>query len=572
MAADATLVNAAFREGQTGAMAKSNVINMSPMFESQKRVQKTYMDTITNVMDIVQKKKDESELAKTTQLKPIKEDIQKAYSALQNGEPLPEFIVDAFTSKIESLQDSFEKVNTEGKGDTRANEKERRRITAELVRVKNQAIEARSKFQIAFQDPNSFNDKRIKGWEIGSINSVVGAFSNPEEAARMVKNGEISADFVGGELNIHTRVGQVRGHVEPATDTYDPTAEVTPATDEVIEEGQKRSYTASSFQNALPYKNLENDARINDYLAKEGDVGKNDAKAGIANKYTDNNAVQAEIDEFHDKIISNDENYYDISGRRFLGAPSFEQALDGMVGIPIDILNNMFLDGNGEPTSDMSTQLAELDKNGDGAIDSTEYPEDETGLKKFMVNIEKAKEQILERKELGAPIMAKYFADMKIKKYNDSYSANLPKTKTPTTTATTTSTTTSPTTTSEVSNFAHINKGQYIPLAGVSVQKGSLENIRTAIKSRTPGGFYLGPKGDEKAFVPVGENNWEMRDSDGKVLATYNGVSQLIKSGLKTSDKGFRSLITMDIDGDGIPDGPVRENKGSAFELNLDLL
>ena len=48
-----------------------------------------------------------------------------------------------------------------------------------------------------------------------------------------------------------------------------------------------------------------------------------------------------------------------------------------------------------------------------------------------------------------------------------------------------------------------------------------------------------------------------MRDSDGEVLATYQGVSQLIKSGLKTSDKGFRSLITMDIDGDGIPDGPA---------------
>jgi hypothetical protein len=134
---------------------------------------------------------------------------------------------------------------------------------------------------------------------------------------------------------------------------------------------------------------------------------------------------------------------------------------------------------------------------------------------------------------------------------------------------------TNKTVTPEVGNFAHINKGGYIPLAGVSVQKGSLENIRTAIASRRPGGFYLGPKGDEKAFVPVGRGNWEMRDSDGKVLVTYKSVSELIKSGLKTSDKGFTSLITMDIDGDGIPDGVSRFGKSSSFnfgKLNLNRL
>jgi hypothetical protein len=91
------------------------------------------------------------------------------------------------------------------------------------------------------------------------------------------------------------------------------------------------------------------------------------------------------------------------------------------------------------------------------------------------------------------------------------------------------------------------------------------KNIRTDIENRTPGGFYLGPKDDEKAFVPVGKSGWEQRDGSGEVLATYNSVSELIKSGLKTSDVGFRSLITMDVDSDGTPDGPARldfvENK-----------
>ena len=104
-------------------------------------------------------------------------------------------------------------------------------------------------------------------------------------------------------------------------------------------------------------------------------------------------------------------------------------------------------------------------------------------------------------------------------------------------------------------NFDHVNKGGFIDLAGVSVQKGSLENIRTDIENKKS--FYLGPKDDKKAFVPVGKSKWEMRDLDGEVLATYNGVSQLIKSGLKTSDKGFRSLITIDINSDDVADGPA---------------
>lgn len=62
MAADATLVNAAFREAQTGAMA--DVPSMAPMFESQKKIQKTYMDTITSVMKTLEVKKEQKEIAK----------------------------------------------------------------------------------------------------------------------------------------------------------------------------------------------------------------------------------------------------------------------------------------------------------------------------------------------------------------------------------------------------------------------------------------------------------------------------------------------------------------------------
>ena len=235
-------------------------------------------------------------------------------------------------------------------------------------------------------------------------------------------------------------------------------------------------------------------------------------------------------------------------------------------------LNNVEYDNDGVPQikeTEMSGMLVgalqgignkdQFDVSGDGVFDEKDYATQENYAK--LVKKALSGDDL----ELGKSLLkahVKNNAQVLIKEFK----AQEPQV------ATQTSNTTSLTDTSEVGNFDHINKGQYITLAGVSAQKGSLENIRTAIKSRTPGGFYLGPKGNEKAFVPVGKSRWEMRDLGGEVLETYNGVSELIKSGLKTSDKGFRSLITMDIDGDGVADGPVRENKGSAFNLNLDLL
>ena len=41
-----------------------------------------------------------------------------------------------------------------------------------------------------------------------------------------------------------------------------------------------------------------------------------------------------------------------------------------------------------------------------------------------MINIEKAKEEILKSRELGGPMMAKYFTDVKTNRYNDLFNAN----------------------------------------------------------------------------------------------------------------------------------------------------
>ena len=101
-------------------------------------------------------------------------------------------------------------------------------------------------------------------------------------------------------------------------------------------------------------------------------------------------------------------------------------------------------------------------------------------------------------------------------------------------------------------NFAHINKGGYAKLDGESIQKGSLEGIRTSIENRK--GFYIG----DNNFRADGKSGWKRETPDGAVTK-YKSISELIKSGLRTTDKGFISLISKDYNGDGKPDaGPFK--------------
>jgi hypothetical protein len=441
MKADATLVQAAFKEGQTGAAA--DVPSMKPMFESAAKVQKTYMDiaaniqrTVTSAMKALEKKKGQKEAAKVQGLKPVKKTIQKAHTALSDGEPLPEFVVDDFLGKAFALQDSFEKVNTEGKGDTRANERERRRINAALVRLKNQAIDVRSKYMLAFQDPSNYNDPLIKGEDIDAFNSIATAFSDPTAAAEMVKNGNMRGGFVNGEYTIFTkgystgkRLAGDAGFIEGSENEEGmPEIDYDSETEEEYKYGDERGFTGSDMVKALPYKNPENDTNFLGYVGPAVDTGKTDGKNGAINRYRDNpNARNAEIAEALD-LIKTDEDYHDMKSRRLEGMSmdaSFDQALGGMAAIPLEVLNNMFLDAKGNPVTDMDIYFAELDQKGnkDGKINSGDFPEGGSALKTFMSNIETVKEEILNNKEIGAPMMAEYFADMKIKAYNDNYDA-----------------------------------------------------------------------------------------------------------------------------------------------------
>tara|TARA_R100001463_G_scaffold60744_2_gene113350 strand:+ start:361 stop:2136 length:1776 start_codon:yes stop_codon:yes gene_type:complete len=112
----------------------------------------------------------------------------------------------------------------------------------------------------------------------------------------------------------------------------------------------------------------------------------------------------------------------------------------------------------------------------------------------------------------------------------------------------------SPQNNTETDYFASVGDTKSLSLSGVFINKGELNNVRTSIDQRK--GF---PIGNNIIFNPKGKSGWVKIEND-EIVDEYNSTRDLIKNGLKTSHPGFTSLINMDIDKDGKPDGPVNLN------------
>ena len=151
-------------------------------------------------------------------------------------------------------------------------------------------------------------------------------------------------------------------------------------------------------------------------------LGDTDGKNGAPRHFENQHAIDEEKANF-ESLVETDEDYYDIASRRMAGinAPSFKQALGSSLGIPIAILGSMFIDDNGNPITGLTEQVAALDINNDNVINYEDQPKDSEALKKFKNNIEIAKNHILENKDVGLPIMADYYTQLKVTAYNENY-------------------------------------------------------------------------------------------------------------------------------------------------------
>ena len=77
--ADTALVQAAFKEGQTAAMA--DVPNLKPLYEHTTKIGKEFTATITGIVDQIKLEKEQEEAAKIKRLEPVKGLANDIYDA-----------------------------------------------------------------------------------------------------------------------------------------------------------------------------------------------------------------------------------------------------------------------------------------------------------------------------------------------------------------------------------------------------------------------------------------------------------------------------------------------------------
>ena len=402
MKADASLVQAAFKEGQTRAMA--DVPSMKPMFESAAKIQKTVMDTITGVMDQVKLEKELESAAKEKRMQPISDLAKGVYNSIYDGgEPLPSIFIDSFTKRIEELQDEFEKVNTEGKGDTKANEKKRREISGEFARLKNEAVNVRKNFMISTQDPEQWNIDRIDDDLEAPLASIFGLWTDSKNL------GGVTSDVVNGKL--------------------------------VVTAGG-RSFNSEDILKALNYKDKKSDSFVMSGVTDSATLGTADAKKeGALETSTYYNDVvrgqdSAEIIAY---LRQNPTAFADMNSRGMEG-------LDGDVGmkkgllssnvLTTDIITTMFVDENGNLNEDLLKAVSALDIAGadGGGSDGIINSEDQQGLKgdalkKFKDNWNIVLDAVTNpdskyfNKEKSYKMLADYYTNFKEQSYNDAYAA-----------------------------------------------------------------------------------------------------------------------------------------------------
>ena len=191
--ADQTLIRGAEK------IAKKEYVFTKPKVDRGAAVIKSVADSIASGMGAIKMKKEQLEVEHEKQLEPFQDIAENMYTKLaEQQEPLPQKVVDAVEAEIKRLQDEFDAVNVVGKADTRENEKARRKITAELTRITNEAINTRANFMKIGQSAGNWNSSLINSKNIDPMKSIL-------DIGNMDKNDNISVEFIDGKLTFTTK-------------------------------------------------------------------------------------------------------------------------------------------------------------------------------------------------------------------------------------------------------------------------------------------------------------------------------------------------------------------------------
>ena len=407
MAADSTLVNAAFKLGQTEAGA--NVPNMAPLMQAQVGISKGYTKMAMGAMDGYQKKKEIQRVGKAKQLGKFESVFTDALTKLyEQKEPLPQPFIDAVTDEVEKLQEEFEGVNTYGKGDTSENNRERARIMGELKRKVTEITNFRAGLmQFGIDRENGLlNEALIQENDILPAQQVL-------DLRNFQKNYDLGNLSVGygedGKIQVISR-----NHYSDANGSW----------------GEDVVVTMESLNKSFPPINEKQDADILSMQTESATTGNVDGLKTNATKSYDRDQRYSE----YLNSLDTKDSISNIVARKIKGVggmqPSFKDALLSDINIPLNVLDNMFYDDDGERV-EVGLLFKDLDLDGVDGITSKDHALAEKiggeALISFEANLDAMMDVITNVNnpafdtQTTANLLADYLTSMDEQKYNDSF-------------------------------------------------------------------------------------------------------------------------------------------------------
>ena len=322
MAADQTLVNAAFREARSRAGASGDipgVIDRSSQYQSSIDINRQYLGLITGAMKGLNDKMEKQRLGAESQLKNFnnisKNNLKKLY---EQKEPLPDKIIFAIEAQIKELQADFDKVNTYGKKDTSENEKARIKIEASLQRVINQAIDTRAGFMKI-----SGNMKNLNVDQMSRNTDSIAPMETVLDLENMDANDNITVKVIDGNLTFITK------------DFYSD-ANSSWGKDGLSGDAGAVGMTMSQLQSYLPTKNAPHEIMLNDSYKTAITNGKNGGVDGVFN-------VEAAKGEIlgHGSIADTQDFQSAMDQKHPQLGLSFTRSLTSNTAIPLSIIETL---------------------------------------------------------------------------------------------------------------------------------------------------------------------------------------------------------------------------------------
>ena len=362
MAADSGLIN--LQRQLSLQEAKANVPSLTPLYTSTTSMAKKGLDMVSGAIAELKQEQGVLEAGKKRQTEALQTDANGVFKSIYElKETLPNKIVMAIKKEIKSLQEEFELVNTYGENDNTENNDARIRISARLSRIKNEAVNLRANLMKMTDDV-----KGDGGWDISNIHR-----DNIDPLRSILKgdlrdmddNDNIFIDFdKNGKLTFHTKNYSTVVKGGFGTEGFFR---------EESKEGKLRSFNSDQMLKMLPRKNAKYIASsIGEYDRLEK-VGKNDAEQiESVYKYSDQTAID-QTNKYIGRIEDKDEFQNAARANVEEGIPALKESLMQRVDIPLHVMNNIFVDENGETIPIGQNLFTMLNQNNDEVLDEKDY-------------------------------------------------------------------------------------------------------------------------------------------------------------------------------------------------------